>query len=61
MSDFSDFEFGLHKLPFEILEVFLYKTVTFLGSKHVISIYPFIHPTHSISASGEVATIVADT
>ena len=48
MSDFSDFEFELHRIPFEILEVFLYKSVTFLGSRPVILIYPFIHSTHSI-------------
>ena len=59
MSDFSDFEFELHKILFEILEVFLYKSVTFSGSRHVILIYAFIHPTHSFSASGEeAATIV---
>ena len=48
MSDFSDFEFELHRIPFEILEDFLYKSVTFLGSRPVILIYPFIHSTHSI-------------
>ena len=60
MSDFSYFEFELHKIPFEILEVFLYKTVTFLASRHVILIYPTIYPKHSFLASGEsAATLVA--